>query len=301
MPHLFTCPHCQTKTQVDDRYSGHAGECVTCGGAIQIPKFALGDSAQPNNANSKKVTWIAGAVVSVILVACLLFALVRVGGETIGQLTVTRERTASMRNLERIADAFNAYAADFGAYPPNATLDPNGVPLHSWRVLILPYLDQKPLYDQFDLNRPWSHPENMKLAYDMPAVYSHPNGGVNTMFSQSAYYLITGPGTLFPSPNAPLGPDRITDDVSQTILAVEGIPIVPSGLWTEPIDLKYASMQGKLGGSPGFELGGLLEGGVAMATSDGRGHFIEDSMDPLVFRSLVTPRGGERLADDTLD
>jgi hypothetical protein len=301
MPHLFTCPHCQTKTQVDDRYSGHTGECVTCGGAIQIPRFAPGESVDSAGADSKKVTWIVGAVVSVILLACLLFAVVRVGGETMSQLTVTRERTASMRNLERIADAMNAYAADFGAYPPNATLDANGVPLHSWRVLILPYLDQEALFDQFDLKQPWSHPENMKLAYEMPAVYTHPNGGVNTMYTQSAYYLITGPGTLFPSPNAPLGPDRITDDVSQTILVVEGTPIVASGLWTEPVDLKFANMQGKLGSNPGIEPGGLLEGGVAMATSDGRGHFIENNVDPLEFRALVTPRGGERLADDTLD
>ncbi len=42
MPFLFTCPHCQTKTQVDDRYSGQSGNCVTCGGPIQLPRFAAG-------------------------------------------------------------------------------------------------------------------------------------------------------------------------------------------------------------------------------------------------------------------
>jgi hypothetical protein len=108
--------------------------------------------------------------------------------------------------------------------------------------------------------------------------------------------VIAGPGTLFPAP-IPLGPDQISDDPSQTILVIEGTPIVASGLWTEPVDLDA----GNLRSNPGIEPGGLSAGGVAFATSDGRGHFVPDSIDPLTFRSLITPRGGERLADDTLD
>ncbi|MEO1526851.1 MAG: hypothetical protein AAFX06_15550, partial [Planctomycetota bacterium] len=46
MPHLYTCPHCNAKTLVEDRYSGQSGECFECGAAIQIPQFA----AQATNA-----------------------------------------------------------------------------------------------------------------------------------------------------------------------------------------------------------------------------------------------------------
>ena len=60
-------------------------------------------------------------------------------------------------------------------------------------------------------------------------------------------------------------------------------------------------MTGRLAGNPGTEPGGLLEGGVAAVTVDGRGHFISDSIAPIDFLSLVTPTGGERLSDDTLD
>lgn len=302
MPFLFTCPHCQTKTQVDDRYSGQAGECVTCGGDIQLPEFAA-VSAQASTTSpqgAKTMGWVISAVVAVILLGCLLFAVIRVGGDTMTQLSTNRERTSSIRNLEKIAAALNAYAQDHGTYPPSATRDSNNARMHSWRVLILPYLEEEELYNKFDLNVAWDHPRNADARDQMPSVYQHPNGFSNGMYNQSAYYLITGAGTLFPN-SGPLGPDQITDDITQTILVTEGTPIVASGNWTEPIDLDFGKVQGRLGTNPGNEPGGLLADGVAIATTDGRGHFIPDSIDPLTFRSLITPQGNERMADDTLD
>jgi hypothetical protein len=301
MPYLFTCPHCQTKTQVDDHYSGQTGECVTCGGAIQLPEFAAGSTQLPAPPQGAKVMgWVIGAIVSVILLGCFLFAIVRVGGDTMTQLSTNRERTSSIRNLERIADALDAYAADHGTYPPSVTRDANNAKLHSWRVLILPYLGEEELYNKFDLDLAWDHPKNMEATYEIPSVYQHPNSAANAMYYQSAYYLITGQGTLFPN-SGPLGPDQVTDDVSQTILVTEGTPIVASGYWTEPVDLDFANIQGKLGTNPGNEPGGLLDDGVAIVTVDGRGHFVPDNIEPMTFRSLITPSGGERMPDDTLD
>lgn len=302
MPHLFTCPHCQSKTQVDDRYSGQSGECVTCGGRIQLPNFAVGSNqdSQSKTISTKALGWIIGAVVSLILVGSLLFALVRVGGDTMTQLTENRERSSSKRNLEKIADALNAYASDNGTYPPPMTVDGNNKPLHSWRVLILPYLGEEDLYNRFDLKKPWDDPQNLSIAFEVPLAYQHPNGSSNGMYYQSGYFMITGQGTLFPK-NGPLRPDQVTDNPSQTILVTEGTPVVPSSYWTEPVDLDNAKIQGNISNSNGFEPGGLIEGGLMMATTDGRGHFVPNSVDPAVFRALVTPQGGERLPDDTLD
>ena len=301
MPFLFTCPHCQTTTQVDDRYSGQKGECVTCGEPIELPRFATGSTQLPPAIKqTKSVGWIASAVVAVILLGCLLFALVRVGGQTMNRLSSNRERTSSIRNLERIAEALNAYANDQGTYPPSFTTGANGQRLHSWRVLILPYLGEDELYNRFNLSQPWDSPMNMNAASEIPSVYLHPNSSSNMRFNEAAYYLVVGPGTLFPK-TGPLGPDQVVDDISQTILVIEGVPLVPSGSWAEPLDLNFAKIQGKIGSNPGIEPGGLLDDGVAFATADGRGHFLSNETDPVTVRALITPRGGERLADDTLD
>ena len=72
-------------------------------------------------------------------------------------------------------------------------------------------------------------------------------------------------------------------------------------MWTEPVDLDYSLMSGRLGSNLGVEAGGLFDDGVSMATVDGRGHYLPNTTEPITFRSLVTPRGGERLQDDTLD
>jgi hypothetical protein len=56
--------------------------------------------------------------------------------------------------------ALRNYESDYGALPPAFTVDEHKKPLHSWRTLILPYLDQEDVYDQIDLSRPWNDPAN---------------------------------------------------------------------------------------------------------------------------------------------
>lgn len=306
MPFLFTCPHCQTKTQVDDRYSGQAGTCVTCGGTIQLPRFVAGSNVVSGSDRGRKIRtdsvirWVVASVVGALLLGSLLIALFRAGGETIGQLSSNRERSSSMKNLERIAKALNAYAADYGTYPPSATRDSSGKLLHSWRVLILPYLDEDELHSRFDLSVAWNDPANMQGFVEMPACYRHPGDGFGASPLLPAFFLITGPGTLIP-PQGPLSMSQISDDPSQTILVIEGTPIVASGTWTEPVDLDSNLIQGRLGTNPGIEPGGILEDGVAFATVDGRAHFVPQTIDPATMRALITATGGERLPDDTLD
>ncbi|QDT08883.1 DUF1559 domain-containing protein [Planctomycetes bacterium K23_9] len=303
MPFLFTCPHCRTQTQVEDQYSGRSGECVTCGKPIDIPRFApkrLGSGKTGLSGATKPFGWIVAASVALVLLGCLVFAVFRFGGQTVQRLSSNRTRNASIRNLEKIAAALNAYAAEHKTYPPPALLDANGKPLLSWRVLILPYLDEDELYDKFDLTKDWTSEPNMQIVYEMPAVFRHPDsqGGFTT--PESDYYLVVGANTLFP-PKGPMSPDKIVDSPTQTLLVIEGNPSVPTGMWTEPIDLDFAKMSGQINGSRKDDPGQLLEDGAAMATVDGRGHFLSDDTAVTVFNALVTPAGGEPLPDDTLD
>ena len=50
----------------------------------------------------------------------------------------------------------------------------DGKPLHSWRVLILPQLDENTHYKEFRLDEPWDSPHNLPLLQRMPRVYAAP-------------------------------------------------------------------------------------------------------------------------------
>ncbi|MCO8123818.1 DUF1559 domain-containing protein [Stieleria sp. TO1_6] len=302
MPYLFTCPHCQAKTRVEDRYSGTSGECFSCGSPIDLPKFAARPAANTTATKGKRSigVFIAAGIVLTLLL-CLVFAVIRFGGSGVARLAEARLQSASIKNLELIAAALNAYAADHGKYPPAILRDSQGRALHSWRVLILPYLGQQETYDLFDLSKPWDHELNLQASYMMPDVYAHP-ADVNQMGGQSGYYLITGPGTLFP-PTGPLSPNTISDNPSQTILVIAGMPPINNtiGGWAKPIDLDFSRMNGVINGTAGIEAGGHLKNGATMATVDGRGHYLSNDLPPTTFNALVTPNGNEPLADDTLD
>ena len=71
-------------------------------------------------------------------------------------------RSQCKNNLKQIMLALHNYADDHKSYPPRYTVDANGRPLHSWRTLILPWLDQAPLFD-----KDFGH----NLHYDKPEAY----------------------------------------------------------------------------------------------------------------------------------
>jgi len=302
MAYLFTCPHCQTRTEVEDEFSGQSGECVVCGRGITLPDFAPGASRQRNpsqrgSAGRRKrpAAWIAAAIVLLLIVGAGLIAIARVGGSAAQRVRQGRERMASLRNLEKIAAALNAYAADHGAYPAPAITDRRGKPLLSWRVLILPYLGEDELYDQFNLTAAWDGDKNQMNMYQVPAVFRHPNS--QGWGSETAYHLVTGTETLFPS-TGPLGPKQVADGATKTLLVVEGRG---SSCWTEPIDIDAAATGGVIDAASGVGLGGVTDGGMCAVTVDGRGHFLSEATPSMTVTALITPRGGEPLPDDVLD
>jgi len=312
VPYLFTCEHCRTKTLVDDRYSGLAGKCVTCGSEIRLPNFAASETVVEESTRvTDQVTpaplgplgrRLIAASVCIVLIGCGAVAFVRYAWPQFATLQTNRARAQSIRNVERIAAALNAYAAEHGSYPPPYTEAADGRPLHSWRVLLLPYLGQQELFARFDLSEPWDAPQNMALAFEKPSVFS---ASTTVGSNQSNYFLITGPGTLFPPapPRSvrPLGPGDVRDDPGQTLLVVEAQPLGGwANQWTEPLDLEVDRMRGTLGSATGLEIGGVVPGGAVVATVDGRGHFLDEQTPPVAVMALTTIAGGESLPDRLL-
>jgi hypothetical protein len=67
-------------------------------------------------------------------------------------------------NLKQITYGLHNYHMKYGSYPPAYTVDEQGQPMHSWRVLILPQMGYSFLYDNFDMSQPWDSPHNLDAA-----------------------------------------------------------------------------------------------------------------------------------------
>ena len=90
--------------------------------------------------------------------------------------TVPASASASFDNLKKIGRAFQNYASTYSnAFPPAATVD-NGTPPCSWRVKLLPFLEEDSLYRQYRMDEPWDSPHNLEIAKQMPKVYQTPVG-----------------------------------------------------------------------------------------------------------------------------
>ncbi len=84
-----------------------------------------------------------------------------------------KEREQNVNNLKVTALAMHNFAAATSdtRFAP-AAIRKDGKPLLSWRVAILPYLEQQALYDKFHLDEPWNSPHNRTLLNQMPEIYA---------------------------------------------------------------------------------------------------------------------------------
>ena len=83
-------------------------------------------------------------------------------------------RTVCINNLKQIGLAMHNYHDRHKSLPSAYTVDKAGKPLLSWRVLILPYLDQEALYKEFHLDEPWDSEHNKPLSAMVVKVYRSP-------------------------------------------------------------------------------------------------------------------------------
>ncbi len=191
-------------------------------------------------------------------------------------------RTASMNNLKQIALAMHVYHNTHGCFPPQASDGPDGKKLLSWRVHLLPFLDQEALYRQFHLNEPWDSAHNRALIAKQPRVYVPPHLAAKDL---TTYLVPVGDKTVFAGrEGTPLS--QITDGTSHTILVVEAAPSA-AVIWTKPDDL-VVDMHTPLKG-----LAGLPAKGFLAAFCDGCVRFVSDSVEPETLRRLLQMNDGQ--------
>ena len=141
--------------------------------------------------------------------------------------------TRDLRNLQRIAKAIDTYKQEHGSFPPAYVPGPDGKTLHSWRVALLPYLDEEGLYADYRRNEPWDSPANRKLLKRIPSVYKSPLDPPASV--NSSYFVFVGPHAPFEG-TQPVPVTSVYDGTSNTFLAVEAQRDIP---WTKPEDIEF--------------------------------------------------------------
>jgi hypothetical protein len=197
-------------------------------------------------------------------------------------------RAQSQNNLKQLAIAMHNNESTTGSLPAQAIYDKDGKPLLSWRVMLLPYLDQNELYKQFKLDEAWDSPHNKKLLAKMPVTYQapsakpkHPHGTV--------YQAFVGNGAFFEGKKGIRLVD-ITDGTSNTIMIVEAANDVP---WTKPEDLPFNPDK------PLPKLGGLYSTpGFNAAICDGSVRYFSGGVKESTLKKFITRNGGEVIGPD---
>ncbi|NQU20302.1 MAG: DUF1559 domain-containing protein [Candidatus Nealsonbacteria bacterium] len=296
MPIPFRCPHCGHTTQVLDEFAGQSGPCSGCGQTVTIPQPASGAYEPTVGAYEAPVQRSRGSSTAIIIVAVVVVVVVVCGGlltalllPAVQKVRESARRAQCMNNLHQISLAMHSYNAEYGCFPPAYIPDENGRPMHSWRVLLLPYLGENMLYDQYDFDEPWNGPNNCLLIDRMPDVYRC-QSEVAADSSEPSYVMIVGPGTISDGPSSTRDA-QITDGKTQTIMFVE---TCDAGFdWLQPQDLDAQQISYRINDGSGEGIRSNHRGGVHVGSCDGSVRFLSDQTDPNEIRGMTTISGGE--------
>jgi hypothetical protein len=179
----------------------------------------------------------------------------------IQKVRMAAARATSQNNMKQIALACLNYESAYGHFPADIT-DKDGKPLLSWRVAILPYIEQANVYNQFKLDEPWDSDNNKKWSQIVIKTYMSPEADPPTPLGMTHFKGFAGPGAIFESGKKIKFTD-ITDGTSNTILFVEAGDPIP---WAKPGDIpfdpKKPAPKLALPGVEGFVNAALCDGSV---------------------------------------
>ena len=183
-------------------------------------------------------------------------------------------RTQCANNLKLIGLGMFSHRTARQSFPDAAIKSKDGKPLLSWRVAILPYIDQKPLYDKFKLDEPWDSPTNKALIELIPPSYVCPGGELQK--GKTTYRLISAGKSAYKDGK------RVSDSALSTMGGPVAVPLVVDAgdehavAWTAPDVF-----------APSGEYGSHHLGGMNMLFADGHvefssdhGHDVDVPIDP---------------------
>ncbi|MDA1249874.1 MAG: DUF1559 domain-containing protein [Planctomycetota bacterium] len=234
----------------------------------------------------------AGAGLSEILltmgILVVLMAVVGTGFLRPTQMHTPAPRRSHCRNnLKQIGLALHNYHSDYGSFPPAFTVDANGQPLHSWRTLILPYLDQQALYKFIDLSKPWNDPANATALREILTAYACQSTTMKDEYT--TYQALVGPECAFSV--APKQFRNFKDGTSNTVMVVE----TPSEMAVHWMDPRDPATPFFLKANP--KPAGPHTGGGHVLLADGTVRFLIENTSSETRKALSTIAGGETVGE----
>jgi len=202
----------------------------------------------------------------------------------VGKLKGRATRVRSANNLKQIGLALHNYADTFNTFPSAAIVDKKGKPLLSWRVAILPFIEQDNLYKQFHLDEPWDSEHNKTLIAQMPKTFALPNNLSKP--GETHYRVLVGGDSMWDWVQG-VTFAQITDGTSNTWMVVEADEGVP---WTKPDELEFDPKK------PLPKFGTKFNGGFHVLYADGSVRFYKNV--PASAAAMITKGGGEVIVDE---
>jgi hypothetical protein len=185
----------------------------------------------------------------------------------------------SENNLKHVGLAIHNFHDVNNIFPPNYSTK-DGKPGLSWRVAILPYIEEDKLFKQFKLDEPWDSENNKKLIEKLPKLYTPVRG--KAAAGETFYQMFAGKSTMLAPDGLVVRFANVTDGLSNTFMVVEGEKPV---IWTKPDDLPFD-------GKSVPKLGGMFDGEFNALFGDGFVRRIPKGLDGDVLRLLIDRQDG---------
>jgi hypothetical protein len=285
----FTCPECSEKNTVGPEFAGRRGTCAFCGAQVIVPQTSgMAQSVAPLQAPVKKSSGTPWIVVLAIVCVVLLMCGGVLAGLLLPAVNAAREagrRASCMNKTKMLCLAIINYESKYGRLPP-AVDTKSGQPV-SWRVAILPFLDQEGIYRQYNQNEAWNSPGNMQFVKARPSEFVCPSDS-EIADGETSYVMITGPNTTGGTPGSKgVAPMQIRNGASNTLLIVEvhGLKIP----WTEPKDITLNELTQRL--RSGGRIGHVS--GFIVGMADGSVHILPYTIDAETLRRLAIVNNGQ--------
>ncbi len=225
-------------------------------------------------------------LLELLLVVAVIAVLIALLLPSVRSAREPARRMNCQSHLKQIGVAIYNYRDEYGVLPPAYTVDEEGNRLHSWRTLILPFLElgSDELYESIDFSKPWDDPANAKARDTVVQVYQCPSA--DPADGLTTYLGVVGPDCAFSGPESRTLAD-ITDDNHSTLMYVDA-PLDRAVHWMSPVDVSENELL-SLGDDSNIQ----HPGGVNAAFVDGSVRFLYLDFDPDELRAILTIAGGE--------